>query len=461
MDGSSFPEDEYSGLSTEGSIDVAVATCPATDVEIAMFFDGTGNNLANVEEGDAVRSDGGTLSEGSYNNDLSNVAKLYKNHLMIRDEVSNDCGGIGKLRYREIIDGIGTTSGQDDNTFGNALGWGATGVEERVKEGFLRFLQHINAAKARGEVRSIKVDVFGFSRGSAAARHFVNCVRRGHAGHGYGGPYHEVQEEDKPKIEIRFLGIFDTVVSWGLVANDSGWGPLRITLPDDIATKIVHITALDEFRENFPLTEAPVSAETIRMPGAHSDIGGGYPDFWNERVKIRPGKLEGGTLPFAQPDVVFHPNLSADEEAIRLDLIANNWISKSDTNAFTREYKQVAMGPAPSYEINWYLTRPWLNHRLSHVALRVMHQKAIEAGVPFPSLPEDDNHAINDSTLLALADSLMEGVEINEAASVTYRRSYIHHSSHWKQSGPFYAMKPHEGGSRRTVYNNDGSLQKT
>jgi hypothetical protein len=98
---------------------------------------------------------------------------------------------------------------------------------------------------------------------------------------------------------------------------------------------------------------------------------------------------------------------------------------------------------------------------MSHVALHVMHHKAIEAGVPLPALPNDNNHALSDGALSSLAQALIDGAQITESASIAFRRNYVHHSASWARSGPFYPMAPHQGGARRTVYNNDGSLQKT
>ncbi|WP_406721210.1 DUF2235 domain-containing protein [Thioclava litoralis] len=467
MDGSSFPTDEFDDLQKKGAIDSVTTTCPLIEVEIAMFFDGTGNNLANVEEGDKIRAAGGEVTEASYANDLSNVAKLYRSYSgNVPREERNDDGGIKTLRSSAIIDGIGTTSGQEDSVLGFAVGWGRTGVDERVKDGFLEFLRFVNAAKARGDIKSIKLDVFGFSRGSAAARHFVNCVKRGNAGHDYGGPYYELQDEEKAKLEIRFLGIFDTVVSWGLVANDSGWGNLMITLPDDIATKIVHITALDECRENFPLTEAPNSAETIRMPGAHSDIGGGYADFFTERVEITRPQSDFDNFkrrPSETSRVYNFNDFTPDDLALFNRLVAEGWINETDHDAVTREYTPVGSNPYDPYWNRRFMSRKWLKDpRLAHVALHVMFQKAVDAGVPFTTLIKGANYDLpeGEEVLKELTEQLIAGRVFTPGESVRYRRNYVHHSSSWAPMGPFYPMQPHEGAGRRTVYNNDGSTKQ-
>ena len=109
------------------------------------------------------------------------------------------------------------------------------------------------------------IDIIGFSRGAALALHFANQV-----------------QEDKPGAEVRFLGLWDTVASFGLPGNDLniGWD---LTLPDNVK-KCFHAMALDERRGNFPLTRVkPQKAggsikdrlQEVWFRGVHSDVGGG------------------------------------------------------------------------------------------------------------------------------------------------------------------------------------------
>jgi len=100
-------------------------------------------------------------------------------------------------------------------------------------------------------------------------------------------------------IEIRFLGLFDTVISDMVIKENLGYkaGDLlgfihpslrlgaimgQITMPK-IKTnisglgikKVFHITAHNEWRKNFALT--PIEeGYTFSLLGSHSDIGGGY-----------------------------------------------------------------------------------------------------------------------------------------------------------------------------------------
>ncbi len=105
------------------------------------------------------------------------------------------------------------------------------------------------------------VDVYGFSRGAALARTFVNLVNLG-------------LRVSQPQLRVRFLGVFDTVGSFGLAGNEYDPGQSMYVDGTD-AQRIVHYTARHERRHNFPLTIIPgVDAE---YAGVHSDVGGSYP----------------------------------------------------------------------------------------------------------------------------------------------------------------------------------------
>lgn len=113
------------------------------------------------------------------------------------------------------------------------------------------------------------VDIFGFSRGAAIARTFVNLVNQG-------------LKREQPLLRVRFLGIFDTVGSFGIPGDDSDPGE-NIGIDTLDATEIAHYTANHEYRQNFPLTETPNS--DTAYAGCHSDVGGSYP------ARDRDGKV--------------------------------------------------------------------------------------------------------------------------------------------------------------------------
>ncbi|WP_261538406.1 T6SS phospholipase effector Tle1-like catalytic domain-containing protein, partial [Burkholderia multivorans] len=149
-------------------------------------------------------------------------------------------------------------------------------------------------------IKKVWVNVFGFSRGAAGARVFVNRLINTWAPDGMIAgaiPY-----------EVNFLGIFDTVASVGLpdtataaidIADlDGHWvwtanGALNI--PASVK-KCVHFFSIHEQRMSFPLDSIrerhayPVGAPRrieVAYPGVHSDVGGGY--ALNDEGKSRDG----------------------------------------------------------------------------------------------------------------------------------------------------------------------------
>ncbi|TAH48574.1 MAG: hypothetical protein EYC67_05055, partial [Betaproteobacteria bacterium] len=121
----------------------------------------------------------------------------------------------------------------------------------------------------------ITLDVIGFSRGAAAARDFVNEViaRRNKA------YYRDLVGGACVGVQIRFLGLFDTVLSQQIN------GTLSLGIPASQIGQVAHAVAANEHRALFPLESAESSygdrglgTNVIErgFVGAHADIGGGY-----------------------------------------------------------------------------------------------------------------------------------------------------------------------------------------
>jgi len=99
-------------------------------------------------------------------------------------------------------------------------------------------------------------------------------------------------------VEYTFVGLFDTVSSYehgaSFVTNvatviDFGNDveELHLRLTDPAIKKVVHLTAGDEYRQNFASTTiaSAIAAGTgyeLQLPGVHSDIGGGYGEVEEE-----------------------------------------------------------------------------------------------------------------------------------------------------------------------------------
>jgi hypothetical protein len=232
-------------------------------LRIGIFFDGTGNN---------------NTDESQY----SNVMYLYDMY-QGADQNSLDDYEVRKFYQR----GVGSDADKDSFTE-SAFGSGAT---KRFENVIFNIENYINEYRDKGTEGKflppiIHLDIFGFSRGSAMARHFVNCIKQNF----FDFSDAEInQHYSKNNIKILFLGVFDTVGSFGLAGNNIDNGYSFYINPSWIEKKAVHIHALHEYRSGFDLQSMIKAQDTnypfdiledklieIGLPGVHSDIGGGY-----------------------------------------------------------------------------------------------------------------------------------------------------------------------------------------
>jgi uncharacterized protein (DUF2235 family) len=151
--------------------------------------------------------------------------------------------------------GVGTRMGKLGKVLGGTFGAGA---KQRLKE----MLDELRQNCAAGDTT---IDVIGFSRGAAIALDFANLVNK-----------------KLNAAPIRFLGLWDTVASFGIPGNEINIGH-TLTLPDNVQ-HCFHAMSLDERRGNFPLTRvvpcqggkpAAGRVEEVWFRGVHSDVGGG------------------------------------------------------------------------------------------------------------------------------------------------------------------------------------------
>lgn len=280
----------------------------------SFFFDGTGNNL---------QADIGILKH-------SNVARLFRAH-----KDSNDAEGIFSI----YIPGIGTYFPEIGDDGGSVLGLGCGAMgEERLNFAlgeFDRILKKplAQAAAPINSILEINIAVFGFSRGAALARAFVNmlmerrCNLRGKKW---------VLENGSWPVRFRFVGLFDTVASVGLPMSSNTTGiyetvtsdtagmisnrlkKYEATRPEQLAfafnaqpgadpapgdqhghrewgarlvmhetvEEVRHFIAAHELRNSFPVDSVSILSNGLITkpshfyesvyPGAHSDVGGGY-----------------------------------------------------------------------------------------------------------------------------------------------------------------------------------------
>jgi hypothetical protein len=263
-------------------------------VQANIFFDGTLNNFYNSVEQvtsaiarfeamqDTVALQAMktlqqkfTGKDTSYDNSMSNIARMWEP--MGQEPDHPDIG--------VYLDGMGTTQYEADSLSGYAFGMGHTGMVDRAQEAFGKLKETVGEKrKKQGLPAILELNVFGFSRGAATARHFVSLL---------GKPEVKVKHFNKTWrgviVQVNFVGLFDTVSSEGVYyGNDVA--DLELRFAKNAARRVFHLVALDEYRENFSGTtiasarnatslvdgaHVPMGFE-LGIPGAHSDVGGGY-----------------------------------------------------------------------------------------------------------------------------------------------------------------------------------------
>ncbi|EAN4948251.1 DUF2235 domain-containing protein [Salmonella enterica] len=294
-------------------------TC-SQSLHISLFFDGTNNNEYNDTH----------LAKPSH---PTNIAKLY--HATYQDADSD-----GYFRY--YIPGVGTPfpkiGEMDYSSDGLAF---ATGGEDRINWGLLRLVDALSYAidpmhqrlddgvakgllsdmrahwpitgevnrrnainpylkklqqqleQAKPYLLNMKLFIYGFSRGAAEARTFVNWLTQ------LSDPTKQIEEQQLMlaglPVSIEFLGLLDTVASVGAAhvmpgaAGHMGWADDTQQLPDEskfpgLIKCCRHFVAAHEQRLCFPLDSIrrpegsyPQNTQEVIYPGMHSDVGGGYP----------------------------------------------------------------------------------------------------------------------------------------------------------------------------------------
>ena len=366
----------------------------------------------NKEEGDYQVADKRTSIDkqgvdNSLMNDYTNVARMWK--------CCND-------EYRIYIEGIGTLDKEKDVEAGFQYGSGRTGIRAKVRKGCKELAGKVFTEKNKNRKNNIKsieltIDVFGFSRGAAAARNFIyeinfpnkrkedSPVRKfgkkivqytdsyGNIQYattneyafsyydkeknylnedlliegkmprlGYLGYYllekgFSKKELDIINLNIRFIGIYDTVSSHEEV-GDLNWykmayHAIKHTALDyfdnDVEQlqlnslgnfqKIVHFTAMNEHRKNFALTKLPFNNEKYiekAFPGVHCDIGGAY-EIGTEYVD----EIETSFLPILKNSIL---------ENYKQKLISDYWY-KEDQLSISNETTKTAFGTKKNFPL--------------------------------------------------------------------------------------------------------------
>ena len=154
------------------------------------------------------------------------------------------------------------------------------------------------------------IDITGFSRGAATTIDFCNLVQS----RGIRTPGSSTVVEPNPKI--RFIGVWDTVASFGfaLLGNQAANFGHHLSLPKTNVDYCFHALAIDERRPSFLPIRLNGACE-VWFRGVHSDIGGGNGNTALNDVTLKwmMLKAKAAGLPITDADI---PNVPVPVTAI-------------------------------------------------------------------------------------------------------------------------------------------------
>lgn len=399
----------------------------AIDVTIGVFFDGTANNKYN--------SGSDKNNDDSYTGSWTNVVKLWDGYNVEIEEIIDKIylEGIGtktpiptkkdkelatnwKNANVDIEDEKLKSSGKGDDKYqGTGLGFSSNGINAKIERACklirLKLNDAINEKNTKDTiVKSITIDVFGFSRGAAAARSFVSrlinivgTVDEGRSVYlkpNYLDTIHELRDAE---IKVRFMGLFDTVSSFhpGLMKGKPNFnndvGELALTIPSQNPSvqSVLHITAADEYRRNFSLTTIDSAGSIgveIVLPGAHSDIGGGY------ATEVR----ENLCMNVIMRDRSWRGYLNFDE------IVQQRWIPQETITKCVLKAEQInknlgIRGQSSHTDAEWLLRS---EHRVVYndyakIPLNIMYKYSCKASIQFKNdVTEDWNDVVSELSAL-------------------------------------------------------------
>lgn len=260
----------------------------------------------------------------------SNVVKLYKTLVLDSGQIGYYHPGLGTMGARNALTAPGKWW---TRLVGLAFGYG---ISDNIADAYQFLMKEFQPGD--------KVYVFGFSRGAYTARalcgmlHTVGLLARGNDAQ---VPY-AIRMLKRKRIDFavaadfkktfsqecrpHFVGVWDTVSSVGWVYDAVRFPFTRAEKNPDLNV-VRHAISIDErrafFRQN--LFGAPNHAgqdvQEVWFAGAHSDVGGGYPEAQSQLSKLslrwmlreaeqaglaidprRMADVLGGKSPYVEPD---------------------------------------------------------------------------------------------------------------------------------------------------------------
>lgn len=461
---------------------------PEIHVEVGIFTDGTLNNLFNSQQlqdstekrcANAIKAGNTTaleceqylalIADTSYANAPTNIAKLWE---MYPNSALKE-PGVKVLRYPVYAPGVGTRTGQEDSLIDAGTGLGRSGVVAQVAKAFDEIRRAIAIDIGTQSVARMTIDLFGFSRGAAAARHASNEICKGADGM-LGKMMSEKKLPWPDEVSIRFIGLFDTVA--GIVnlraadfaAHNHRNHPVNLHMSHKCAGRVLHIIAEDEKRKNFALNSIkesddslPENFQEISIPGAHSDIGGGYAEETLEDVQISP-RIPIPTNRIQWPEQTVEWD---SLEELRSNIAEEKWIGhyslpskypvkSHDEEVIENPTLRIDSDFRPHPAVDGQMEIMLRMHRTvrgdySLIPLFMMVSDAKEAGVPFPDEELDiiaDKLPGDLSVLLPKFESALENrankIDLSDSEKDLLRQRYIHYSAHFNDYQSSIAGQP-------------------
>lgn len=316
-------------------------------LHVSLFFDGTGNNLnydlytadpkhptniarmfrASIGQGYAAGT--GRNNQTLVDQDDSAGNQYYKYYIpgvgtpfpeimdldFSSDGLTFAAGGEARINWGllRLIDALRRTLGKgkmsDAENWQSIQAMATTTAEPAIigryhrHEEFRRLLSTLASdlkpaleqpEPGKPKLLGIKLYIYGFSRGAAAARAFVNWLSElmpAPEEKGFPQPLCLASSAGNIPLSIEFLGLLDTVASVGIAhvmpvaEGHMGWADGTMELPaNGLVKHCVHLVSSHEQRLCFPLDSLcrsdgsyPADSVEVIYPGMHSDVGGGYP----------------------------------------------------------------------------------------------------------------------------------------------------------------------------------------
>jgi hypothetical protein len=333
-------------------------------LQLSFFFDGTGNNM---------ESDLDTMEH-------SNVVRLFLAHVADDEKV-----GISSI----YIPGLGTYF-KEIGDAGGPPGLGlAVGGQARLDWALKQF--NMKVERRQNNTRSIKVSVFGFSRGAASARAFCRELAKrcepctDPAGTGF------KLKNNGLWIEINFLGLFDTVASVGLAmaannaaraqALETGADAVPIFKIGKVARGTVEMLASNLLKSNKPHEKRELYRLAFGEGGVDPAPGltNGHAS-WADDLKIPP-LVKRCVHMMASHEV---------RNSFPVDSTANgiHYPMNVEEMVYPGAHSDVGGGYRPREEAR----APHYGEMLSLIPLHAMYERARQAGVPLVSLDILSSH---------------------------------------------------------------------